>query len=103
MVTPKIGPTEAAVLNALTRPSTVAEITDRLTDQRLDDPAVYIALRRMLNRNFVTRESVTVTAADRKQRTVGRYRITGQGSEALDAHKLEVSRLLHPRALGAPA
>lgn len=90
-----IGLKEAAVLSVLFKPSTVIELTDRLAgDVRLDDMTVYLALKRMLERRLVDRKTVRMTASDGKVRSVGMYRITGQGEAAFKRFVDEASPVI---------
>lgn len=100
-----LGINEALILAALASRGecSVAQVAERVVEDRdVDDGSLYVALQRMAERGFVTRRKVKVRSADGREREVGAYKITGQGTGALDRWQREaaaVTRLRTARQL----
>jgi len=97
-----LGTNEALILAALCSGSeaTLAEIAERLDDdmigRNIDDGSIYMALRRMAERGYVTIRKTNVVSADGRPRDIGIYKITKSGAHALAKFSHEaaaVSRL----------
>jgi DNA-binding PadR family transcriptional regulator len=89
-----VGVSEARVLYSLVRAMTIGDIADAL-EGSLDDAAVYITLKRLVDRGLARRKTVRREAADGKLRSVGEYQITAEGTAALDAFRAATAVLHH--------
>jgi predicted transcriptional regulator len=94
-----IGHNEALVLAVLTKPTVITEVCRLLEAENIEDGAVYLALRRLVERGLVYRRTVTREAADRKMRDVGEYSPTPEAREALLVYQRDVERVI--RRIGA--
>jgi DNA-binding PadR family transcriptional regulator len=101
-----LGINEALILAALTggAESSVAEVADRVVRVRdVDDGSIYMALQRMTDRGLVTRRKERVRSADGRDRDIGKYRITGEGSRALASWEHDTQAVTRLRTAGRPA
>lgn len=84
-----LGMNEAIILSALEGQDacSVADVARLLTTvdigRAIDDGSIYIALRRMTERGFVTVRRGKVISADNRPREIGYYAVTPQGSQAV--------------------
>jgi DNA-binding PadR family transcriptional regulator len=98
-----LGINEALILAALASEGecSVAQVAQRVVRHRdVDDGSIYVALQRMAERGFVTRRKVTVQSADRRAREVGVYKITGEGTRAVDEWSREAAAVTRLRTAG---
>lgn len=104
-----LGMNEALILASLgvTGDATVADIAARLErydlGRPIDDGSIYVALQRMVQRGFVRMRKVRVISGDGRPREVGAYRITGDGSKAVQQFGREAQALTTLRAKVVPA
>lgn len=94
-----LGMNEALILVSLigTGDATVADIAARLEGcdlgRRIDDGSIYVALQRMAERGYVRMRKTRVISADGRPRDVGAYRITGDGTKAVQQFSREARAL----------
>jgi len=92
-----VGLNEALILTALrNRPGTsIAEIAREVeaAGRFIDDGTIYMALRRMIDRGFVTQERRTVISADKRPREIGFYTVTPVGDAAASRFAHDVAAL----------
>ena len=80
---------EAIILSALEgqEASSVAQVARFLSaleiGRSIDDGSIYVALKRMCDRGFVSVKRSTVISADNRPREIGFYSITPQGHRAV--------------------
>jgi DNA-binding PadR family transcriptional regulator len=101
MVKHTVGQNEALILAGLraTDESTIAQIAERVEPARtIGDGSIYIALQRMTARGLVTVRKVRATSPDGRERSIGLYAITGEGSRALQSWERDAERVRHLRA-----
>jgi DNA-binding PadR family transcriptional regulator len=106
-VTNTVGLNEALILTALEGRSDmpIAEIAQAVeaAGRFIDDGTVYMALRRMLERGFVTQERRTVISADKRPREIGFYAVTPAGKQAAAGFAADVAALGRLVAAKAPS
>ena len=101
-----LGINEALILASLAAAdeSSVADVAAQLERIReVDDGSIYVALQRMAERGFVTRQKARARSADGRDRDIGVYSITGEGVRALDAFERESAAVPKLRLHGRPA
>ena len=101
-----LGINEALILAALSSRGecSVAQVAERVGKNRdVDDGSLYVALQRMAERGFVGRRKVRVRSADGREREVGAYKITAEGTDALDRWEREAHAVTRLRTAGQPA
>jgi DNA-binding PadR family transcriptional regulator len=92
-----LGMNEAIILSALEgrEECSVAEVAQLLATvdigRSIDDGSIYIALRRMTERGFVSVRRGKVISADNRPREIGFYAVTPQGSQAVQQFARESS------------
>ncbi len=81
---------------------TIFEEIKRVTGRDLTVPAVYVTLNRLEKKDYVTSRTGESNAA-RGGRAKKYYRVTAEGSQALEASQEMLSRLWHGVGLGEAA
>jgi len=88
---------EALILTTLDdgHASSVADVARRLSTldigRSIDDGSIYLALKRMSERGFVSVTRSTVISADNRSRVIGFYAITPQGRQTVNQFAREAS------------
>ncbi len=88
---------EALILTTLEdgHACSVAEVATRLSSldigRSIDDGSIYLALKRMSERGFVSVTRSTVISADNRSRMIGFYAVTSQGRHAVNQFAREAS------------
>jgi DNA-binding PadR family transcriptional regulator len=95
IVRTSLGINEALILACLCSggDASVADIAERLEGddfgRKIDDGSIYVALQRMAERGYVSARKTRVVSTDGRPRDIGIYRISDEGTLAMQKFQRE--------------